>query len=99
VAENGVITLALTDGRVAVVRRPKGRDMRLAGRAVGAAADAIERLYATLAQIVTIDGKPITKEECDEMWADDIESLSKAAKDFLSLLPAQSSSSSSEVSQ
>jgi hypothetical protein len=89
-------TVTLSDGRVATVRRPKGRDMEEAERAGGESKTGY--LFAFIARTTTIDGKPIVLEDVRELYASDIDLLSKAAgADFLSASTAPSTSPSSSA--
>lgn len=84
-----VVTLPVS-GRVAVLRRGKGRDMRLAARHVNPAQDPIGYAMALAAQLATIDGAPVLPEDLDEMEMDDVAALMSGLPGK-SLLPATSS--------
>ncbi|HZP46266.1 MAG TPA: phage tail assembly protein [Candidatus Binataceae bacterium] len=77
------IEIRLSDGRIATVRRPKGRDLRNAQRLAGKDATPYETSLAMLAQVATIDGAPIVMEDLDDFYADDINLMAEAAGSFL----------------
>jgi hypothetical protein len=87
------IEIRLSDGRIATVRRAKHRDTREAYRVAGNPDDKIELASALLAQVVTIDGHPIIKEDLDDLYADDVAALMEASGSFLSRSAPNSSSS------
>jgi hypothetical protein len=56
----------------------------------------VEFVHALIAQVTTIDGKPVTAEDVAEMYQFDINALAQAVGDEKSFLdPARSSSLSS----
>jgi hypothetical protein len=62
----------LPSGAIAMVRRGKGRDLRLAQMAVGQPFDDVRFEYALIARLTTIGGKKVTMEEVDEMSIGDV---------------------------
>jgi hypothetical protein len=86
-------TVTLSDGKVAAVRRPKGRDSIRAHDAA-AGENKFKFTCALLAQIVTLDGKPCVIEDIAELYLADIDTLGEAAmsKDFFTSNPASSPS-------
>ena len=74
----------LADGRVAVVRAPKTRDLIHAEDAVGTG-NKVKYACALLARITTIDGKQLVYEDMLDLLASDVDRLTAAANsDFLS---------------
>lgn len=69
-------TLTLSDGRVAEIRTPKGRDMRNANRV--AAGDEMGMVYAVIASCTTIGGVQLVMEDVDDMELSDITMLTQA---------------------
>ena len=68
--------IKLTDGRVAkFVRRPKAKDASKAHRIAGPKGTDVDRSAAYIAQIVEIDGSPVTMEDVLELYQDDYETL------------------------
>ncbi|MFN8682775.1 hypothetical protein ACDP63_16775 [Paracoccus sp. P2] len=68
----GAKTVTLPSGKVAVVRKGKGKDMRIAARHVNPAQDPIGYAMALAAQLTEIDGKPLVPEDLDEMDMDEV---------------------------
>lgn len=88
--------VTLSDGKVATIRRPKGRDLIRAHDAAGDGANRFKFTCAMLAQIVTLDGRACVFEDVQELYASDIDRLAgEASGDFLSSGAPSSSSSSS----
>lgn len=71
VADTRTITLP-SSGKVAVIRKGKGKDMRIAARHVNPAQDPIGYAIALAAQLTEIDGNPVLPEDLDEMEMDDV---------------------------
>jgi hypothetical protein len=85
-------TITLGDGTVATIRRPRGRDLIRAQQVAGDD-NKFKFTCAMLAQVTMFGGEPCVMEDIMELWASDIDLLSKAAaEDFLSS-PAPSSPS------
>lgn len=61
-----------SSGRIATVRKGKGKDMRIAARHTNPAQDPIGYAMALAAQLTEIDGKPVVPEDLDEMDMDDV---------------------------
>lgn len=59
----------LSDGRVAISRKLKGSDLKEVRRLTGG--DSEKYQNAIVAKCVTLDDKPITIEEIDDLWMDD----------------------------
>lgn len=91
-AKNGRTSVTLSDGRVAVIRKGKGRDMRLAARGVNPASDPIGYAMALAAQLTEIDGNQIVAEDLDEMEMGDVSAI-MGAMPGKSLLQGMSSTS------
>lgn len=69
----GTKTVTLpSSGRIATVRKGKGKDMRIAARHTNPAQDPIGYAMALAAQLTEIDGKPVVPEDLDEMDMDDV---------------------------
>ena len=87
--------LMLSDGRIAQIRRPKGRDLIRAHDVAGENANRFKFTCGLLAQITTLGGKPCVMEDIQDLYADDIDKLAEeAGKGFLSSTAAPSPSSS-----
>lgn len=69
------VTLTLPSGKVASIRRGKGRDMRAAARVCSPTTDATGYSFAMVAQLATIDGQVIIAEDLDEMDLEDVNAL------------------------
>jgi hypothetical protein len=67
--------IELPSGRKARFRRGTGKDVRLALSAVGQPFDGTRYLYALIARMAMIDGKPTTMEAIDDLDAEDAEML------------------------
>ena len=77
-------TITLSDGTVATIQRPRGRDLIRAQQVAGDD-NKFKFTCAMLAQVTTLGGEPCVMEDIMELWASDIDLLSKAAaEDFLS---------------
>jgi hypothetical protein len=85
-------TLTLSDGKVAVIRRPKGRDL-VAAMTLAGAENRYKYTCALLAQIATIDGAPRVMEDVLELYASDIDLMATAAGGDFLLSSAESSPS------
>jgi hypothetical protein len=66
------IILPYSGRTVVIQRRLIGRDTRMAERLAGRKADNMQRGYAMLAQVVTLDGQPVLMEDFDEWDLEDI---------------------------
>ncbi|MBV8056738.1 MAG: hypothetical protein JOZ29_14985 [Deltaproteobacteria bacterium] len=79
-----VKTITLSDGTIATLRRPRGRDL-VRAQAVAGTDNKFQFTCAMLAQVAQLAGEPCVMEDIMELWASDIDLLSKAAADdFLS---------------
>jgi hypothetical protein len=88
-------TVTLSDGTIATVRKPRGRDLVRAQDAAGGE-NKFKFTCAMLAQVTELNGEPCVMEDIMELWAADIDLLSReAAGDFLSSSAPSSPSSSS----
>jgi|SRR5215469_4528585 len=93
-----VKTITLSDGTVAMIRRPRGRDLVRAQEVAGTD-NKFKFTCAMLAQVTQLTGEPCVMEDIMELWASDIDLLSReAAADFLSSSVPSSPSSSSGAS-
>lgn len=72
------ITLPISGKTATIQRRIKGRDMRFAERAAGRKADATQRGFAMVAQVVLLDGNPVVMEDFDDLDLDDINEVFRA---------------------
>jgi hypothetical protein len=98
-SESNTKTVKLSDGRIATIRRPKGRDL-IRAKEIAGDDNKLKFGYALLAQVTAIDGKPVVWEDLQEFWADDLDLLSREAQDgFLSSTTTSSPSSSSGASR
>jgi hypothetical protein len=97
-APDQVKTVTLSDGSVATIRRPRGRDLVRAQEVAGTD-NKFRFTCAMLAQITQLNGEPCVMEDIMELWASDIDLLSQeAAGDFLLSNASSSHSSSSGAS-
>jgi hypothetical protein len=79
-----VKTVTLSDGSIATVRRPRGRDL-VRAQDVAGNDNKFKFTCAMLAQVTQLNGEPCVMEDIMELWAADIDVLSKeTAGDFLS---------------
>lgn len=96
--------VALPSGRTAQIRakKPTGEDLLRARRSLDAAAlrDPLAGMYALLAQVARVDGKPTTYEEVVRMDLEDLTALMVAVQgdDFFSSSRTPSSFSPSTAS-
>lgn len=67
----------LSDGRIAVARRLKGKDGDEIQRMISGNADKYKD--AVIAKCVTIDGNPIVMEDLSEMWLEDVNAITMLA--------------------
>jgi hypothetical protein len=89
-----VKTVTLSDGTVATIRKPRGRDL-VRAQDVAGDDNKFKFTCAMLAQVTTLNGEPAVMEDIMELWATDIDLLSReAAADFLSSTASSSPSSS-----
>jgi len=72
---NGGHEITLPSGAKATVRQGTGKDLRLAQMATGQPFDALKFEFALIAQVVTVDGKPVRMEQLDGMRIDDVLAL------------------------
>jgi len=94
-APDQIKTVTLSDGSVATIRRPRGRDL-VRAQDIAEGDNKFKFTCAMLAQITQLNGEPCVMEDIMELWAADIDRLSgEAAGDFLSSRAPSSSSSSS----
>jgi len=86
--------ITLPSGRIAEVRRGKGRDLMRAHRAVAGNPEPMSVSFALIAELTQIEGKPLVYEDILEMDIDDVltleEKVSGAGKnrDNFSILAA-----------
>ena len=93
-----VKTVTLSDGTVATIRRPRGRDLVCAQEVAGSD-NKFKFTCAMLAQLTQLSSEPCVMEDIMELWASDIDLLSReAAADFLSSSVLSSPFSSSGAS-
>jgi hypothetical protein len=93
-----VKTVTLSDGTFATIRRPRGRDLVRAQEAAGTD-NRFKFTCAMLAQVTQLGNEPCVMEDIMELWASDIDLLSReAAADFLSSSAPSSPSLSSGAS-
>jgi hypothetical protein len=77
-------TVTLSDGTLATVRKPRGRDLVRAQDFAGSD-NKFKFTCAMLAQVTQLNGEPCVMEDIMELWAADIDLLSReTAGDFLS---------------
>ncbi|HVA84521.1 MAG TPA: hypothetical protein VNF28_06435 [Candidatus Binataceae bacterium] len=62
----------LPSGKIAVIRRGKGRDLMRAQRAVAGNSDPTAVVFALIAELAQIDGAPIVYEDVVEMDLGDV---------------------------
>lgn len=91
-AKSDRTSVTLSDGRVAKIRKGKGRDMRLAARGVNPGTDPIGYAMALAAQLTEIDGSQIVAEDLDDMEMGDVSAI-MGAMPGKSLLQGMSSTS------
>jgi hypothetical protein len=91
-------SVTLSDGTVATIRRPRGRDL-IQAQELAAGDNKFKFTCAMLAQIVQLNGERCVMEDIAELWASDVDLLSEeAAGDFLSSNVPSSPRSSSGAS-
>ena len=87
-------TITLSDGTIAVIRKPRGRDL-IRAQDVAGSDNKFKFTCAMLAQVTQLNGEPCVIEDIMELWAADIDLLSReTAGDFLSSNAPSSPSSS-----
>jgi hypothetical protein len=97
-APDQIKTITLGDGAIATLRKPRGRDLVRAQQIAGDD-NKFKFTCAMLAQITQLDGEPCVMEDIMELWASDIDLLSReAAADFLSSTAPSSPAWSNGVS-
>ena len=84
-ANEPIKAVTLSDGRIAKLRRPRGKDLIVAQNAAPGD-NKIKYTCALLAQIMTVDDHVVVLEDVQEMYASDIDMLATeaASRDFLS---------------
>ncbi|MGH8011081.1 MAG: phage tail assembly protein [Candidatus Binataceae bacterium] len=93
-------TITLPSGKAATIRKPQGRDMRLAARQANKDDGGLSQMYALLARVTTIGERQLTLEDIDELDLADVNALSEAlSADFLPPSRFSSPSSSNEESE
>ena len=91
-------SVTLSDGTIAIIRRPRGRDL-IRAQEVAGKDNKFKFTCALLGQITQLNGEPCVMEDIEELWASDIDRLSQeAAGDFLSSTGPSSPSSSNGAS-
>ncbi|WP_029009395.1 phage tail assembly protein [Azospirillum halopraeferens] len=65
-------TVTLPGGRVACIRKGKGRDLLQAARMAGGAGDGMKLTMAIIAVLTVIDGRPLVIEDVEEMDMADV---------------------------
>ncbi len=65
------MTLRLSSGRTALMRKPKVRDLIQAHRTVGFSSEPLAIVMGLVAQVVLIDEKPVVFEDVLELPAED----------------------------
>lgn len=68
-------TFSLPSGKQVVIRRGKGRDLRMGLLAAGPKADPYRIMFSLIAQLALIDGKRMPLEMIDELDFDDAQEL------------------------
>jgi len=93
--------LTLPSGRVAAIRTGKGRDLMHAHRAVQGNSDPTAIVFALVATLCEVEGKPVTYEEVLEMDLQDVLALQSEVMgaNFQSPPPPGSPASSSSASR
>jgi hypothetical protein len=87
-------TITLSDGAVATIRKPRGRDL-VRAQQIANDDNKFKFTCAMLAQVTQLNGEPCVMEDIMELWAADIDLLAReAAADFLSSTAPSLSSSS-----
>jgi hypothetical protein len=87
-------SVILSDGTKATVRKPRGRDL-VRAQDVAGGDNKFKFTCAMLAQVTELDGQPCVMEDVMDLWAADIDLLSReTAGDFLSSTAPSSPSSS-----
>jgi hypothetical protein len=87
-------TITLSDGTPATVRKPRGRDL-IRAQDIAGGDNKFKFTCAMLAQVTFLNGEPCVMEDIMELWAADIDLLSReTAGDFLSSSAPSSPSSS-----
>ncbi len=70
-----VRSVTLPSGKVAALRKGKGRDLMRAQRAVAGNSDPTAVVFALIAELAQVDGAPIVYEDVLEMDLDDVLAL------------------------
>ncbi len=73
--DNQTRTTTLPSGRIATLRRGRGRDLIKAHRAVAANPEPIAVSFALIAELALIDGRPIVYEDLLAMELNDVLAL------------------------
>ena len=73
---NGEVrTVTLPSGRVAAIRKGKGRDLLQAARMAGGAGDGMKLTMAIIAMLTTIDGRAMVIEDVEDLDLIDVMKL------------------------
>ncbi|WP_242472444.1 phage tail assembly protein [Ectothiorhodospira mobilis] len=64
--------ITLGDGRKAAIRKGKGRDLLTASRMAGGTNEPMKIAYGLIAALATVDGKPLTIEDVEDMDLGDV---------------------------
>ena len=91
-------TVTLSDGTSATIRRARGRDL-IRAQEIADGDNKFKFTCAMLSQLIQLNGEPCVMEDIAELWASDLDLLSREASgDFLSLTEPSSPSSSNGAS-
>ena len=71
----GPTTVTLGDGRIVAMRPAKGRDFEKGSAATGGSTNQVTIMLGLVAQVATVDGKPLTYEELQDMDFVDVTAL------------------------
>ena len=97
-APDQVKTVLLSDGSSATIRRARGRDL-IRAQEIADGDNKFKFTCAMLSQLVQLNGEPCVMEDVAELWASDLDLLSReASADFLSSSEPSLPSSSNGVS-
>ncbi len=81
-ADANQITVTLSTGQVATLRRPTGRNVVKIQERAGDKASAMMSLAIAVAMLGTLDGQPIVPEDALALWADDLAAIEAALRPF-----------------
>lgn len=93
-SDDGTRTVTLPSGRAAVIRPGKGRDVKRAFQMAGPDGGNTGVLFGMIAVKVTLDGRPLTIEDVDDLLDADVFVLLGEVMGKGLSLPATTSSSS-----